>query len=123
MGTEHLKNAELRQKLIQGLNALDSQLRINNHPESSHLPHAVSVSFSKHRIVELQNNLSHLGFSSGSACSSGEMSGSPVLKAVGLSDEIAQRTIRLSLGRWTTESDVVEVLQSFSTAFELADQK
>lgn len=53
-----------------------------------------------------QLNLAGIGISSGSACHSGKLSPSPILKAMGYSDAVALGSIRLTLGRDTTEADV-----------------
>lgn len=51
-------------------------------------------------------SLRDLAISSGSACNSASMSPSYVLKAVGLSDETAQASLRISLGRYTTADEI-----------------
>lgn len=53
-----------------------------------------------------QLNLAGIGISAGSACHSGKLSPSPILLAMGYSDQIALGGIRLTLGRDTTEADV-----------------
>lgn len=63
----------------------------------------------------------HLGASSSSACSTGSSSVSHVLSSIGLSAEEAARTLRLSFGRFTTESELKEAVLRLSQA--LASQK
>jgi cysteine desulfurase len=53
--------------------------------------------------------------STGSACGSGNKSASPVLKAIGLSDDDAACCIRLSLGRFTTEDDINHLVSTLSS--------
>lgn len=53
-----------------------------------------------------QMNLAGIGISAGSACNSGKLMPSPILKAMGYSDRAAKSGIRFSLGRYTTEADV-----------------
>lgn len=53
-----------------------------------------------------QLNLAGIGISSGSACSSGKLTPSPILLAMGYSEKNAVGGIRLSLGRETTEADI-----------------
>ena len=58
------------------------------------------------RLLVRQLNLAGIGISAGSACHSGKLSPSPVLKAMGYGDRDALAGIRLSLGRQTTEADI-----------------
>lgn len=53
-----------------------------------------------------QMNLAGIGISAGSACNSGKITPSPILKAMGLSDRAAKSGIRLTLGRLTEEADI-----------------
>ena len=58
------------------------------------------------RTIVRQLNLAGIGISAGSACSSGKLSPSPVLLAMGYSEQEAIRGIRLTLGRDTTPADI-----------------
>lgn len=111
MLAENQKYGRLRKILLDGLTEIFPGLIINTHPEQ-HLPHALSLVIPWQKQV-ISNSLSNLAISSGSACTSGEMSGSPILKAIGLSEEQAQSTKRISIGRWTTEDDIADILSSF----------
>lgn len=51
--------------------------------------------------------------SSGSACTSGSLEPSHVLSAIGLPPEVAAGTVRLTLGRWNTETEVYYLLEIF----------
>ncbi|MGF1522863.1 MAG: cysteine desulfurase family protein [Leptolyngbyaceae cyanobacterium] len=53
-----------------------------------------------------QMNLAGIGISAGSACHSGKLNPSPILKAMGYSDRVAKCGIRLTLGRHTTTADI-----------------
>ncbi len=55
----------------------------------------------------MQMDLSGFAISAGSACSSGKLRASPVLRAMGYDEEVAKGAIRVSLGRETTEEDVL----------------
>jgi cysteine desulfurase len=76
------------------------------------LPHHVSFSVIgggktvTGKTLVRQLNLAGIGISAGSACHSGKLSPSPILKAMGYSDAVALGSIRLTLGRDTTEADV-----------------
>ncbi|MFK8182965.1 MAG: cysteine desulfurase family protein [Phormidesmis sp.] len=58
------------------------------------------------KAIVRQMNLAGIGISAGSACHSGKLSPSPILKAMGYSDIEAKSGIRLTLGRHTTQADV-----------------
>ncbi len=75
------------------------------------LPHHVSFCLPQTKGVsgkELvrQMNLAGIGISAGAACSSGKITASPILTAIGWSDEIAKTGIRLTLGHGTTVEDI-----------------
>lgn len=80
-------------------------------------PVNLSLVFNKSADLVLPQ-LSKIAFSLGSACSTTEMTSSHVLKAIGLSDRQAQSTIRLSIGRWTTENDIQQAAQVLINAFK-----
>jgi cysteine desulfurase len=56
--------------------------------------------------------------SSGSACTSASLEPSYVLKALGIGDELAHSSLRLSLGRWTTEEEVDYASEKIKNAVE-----
>lgn len=60
--------------------------------------------------------LPNLAFSSTSACSSGREEPSHVLKALGVSRDLARNTLRLSIGRYTKESDILIAIQQITDA-------
>ncbi|MEL6469673.1 MAG: cysteine desulfurase family protein [Cyanobacteria bacterium J06623_4] len=74
------------------------------------LPHHVSFCLPRGEVtgktLVRQMNLAGIGISAGSACHSGQLSPSPILKAIGYDDAAAKSGIRLTLGRQTTEADV-----------------
>ena len=59
--------------------------------------------------------LHELALSTSSACTSASVQPSYVLKELGLSDDLAQSTIRLSLGRFTQEEDIDKTINVIST--------
>ena len=63
-------------------------------------------------------SLKDFAVSSGSACTSATLEPSYVLRALGLSDELAHSSIRFSLGRYTTEEDVDHAIAEMRTAVE-----
>ena len=72
----------------------------------SHLANILSITIDDIDNEALIASCPDLAFSAGSACSSSTMAPSHVLQAIGLSGEQANSTIRLSLGRFTTEADI-----------------
>jgi cysteine desulfurase len=56
--------------------------------------------------------------SSGSACTSASLEPSYVLKSLGVGDELAHSSLRLSLGRWTTEEEVDFAIEQIAKAVE-----
>ncbi|MDZ4698591.1 MAG: cysteine desulfurase family protein [Rhodothermales bacterium] len=70
------------------------------------LAHVSNLTFPGVRSANLVAELRDLALSTGSACSSGTGNPSHVLKAMGLSDEAAYATLRISLGRFTTPEEV-----------------
>jgi cysteine desulfurase len=59
-----------------------------------------------------------IAVSTGSACSSGSLEPSPVIRALGRNDELARGAIRFSFGRFNTEDDVTRVLEALPVAVE-----
>ena len=97
--------AALRDRLERGLLAIGGA-RVNGSREHR-LPQVTNISFP---FVDGEALLAGLGkdiaLSSGSACTSASMEPSYVLKALGLDDELAHSSLRLGLGRFTTEEEV-----------------
>jgi cysteine desulfurase len=80
-------------------------LRING--DSGHrLPGNLNLSFPGLTAPELIEACSSIAISTGSACTSATVEPSYVLRALGLSDDLANASIRLGLGRFTTAADV-----------------
>ena len=103
---------ELRDRLIQGVQERIERVHLNGHP-TIRLPNNVNFSFDG---VEGEPILLGLDFagtaaSSGSACTSGALEPSHVLLALGLPADLAQASLRLTLGRDNTQEDVEHVLR------------
>jgi len=84
------------------------------------LPHLSNISF---RFVEGEGLLINLDMqgvavSTGSACSSGSLEPSPVIRALGRNDELARGSIRFSLGKDTTDEDIDHVLEVLPRAVD-----
>ena len=108
MPAETVRLIHLRDRLFSLLADVDA-LEPTGHPRHR-LPHHVSFCLPYENItgkaLVRQMNLAGIGISAGSACHSGQLSPSPILKAMGYSDKAAKSGIRLTLGRQTTEADI-----------------
>jgi cysteine desulfurase len=92
------------------------RLHLNGHPENR-LPNTLNVSFLGYNGHEVLNALSEVAASTGSACHSGSTSISPVLKAMGVSDDIGRGAVRFSLGRYSTKKEVDVVVEKLKKYF------
>ena len=104
MDSERHRLTALRDRLWQGVSKLGGVL-LNGHRESR-IPGILNVSFEGVEGESLLFALRELAVSSGSACTSASREASYVLRALGRSDQLAQSSIRFSLGRYTTEEEV-----------------
>jgi cysteine desulfurase len=99
------KMRRLRDNLERELLRID-EVSING-TRDHRLPHVTNMSFRGAEAESLLMALSKdVAASSGSACMSASMEPSYVLKALGLSDEMARSSLRFSLGRYTTEEEI-----------------
>ncbi|MBX3056379.1 MAG: aminotransferase class V-fold PLP-dependent enzyme [Anaerolineae bacterium] len=99
----------LKRQLMQRLKEIKPDCVINSpEMESECLPNTLSVTFPGVENAGLMGMLDYRGIavSAGSACSTGEDTPSHVLKAIGLSDQAARETIRMSLGQGTSAGDI-----------------
>ena len=96
----------LSQRLYDKLAAAIDGLALNGHPELR-LPNTLSVRFPRVAGRAVLNAAPEIAASTGSACHEGmEDQPSDVVKAMGVPDDLARGTVRLSLGRETTDQDV-----------------
>jgi len=112
MRTEAERVRRLRDRLEEGILARVPDMRINGHPVSR-LPNTSNLSFLNVESDSLLFNLDLAGIaaSSGSACSSGALKTSHVLKAMGVAAGTSVGNIRFSLGLDNREEDVDHVLE------------
>ncbi len=80
-------------------------VQVNGHPEKR-LPNLTNISFGFVEGESLMMACKDIAMSSGSACTSASLEPSYVLKGLGIGDDLAHSSLRLSLGRWTTEEEV-----------------
>ncbi|MCL4268834.1 MAG: aminotransferase class V-fold PLP-dependent enzyme [Anaerolineales bacterium] len=104
----------LKRRLIQRLKEIKPDCVINSpEADSECLPNTLSITFPGVENSGLMGMLDYRGIavSAGSACSTGEDTPSHVLKAIGLSDQAARETIRISLGHDTSARDIQYMTQ------------
>jgi len=107
--TEMEKDAQrlfaLRNRLEQGITSQLDNCAINGH-QDQRLPHIANISFGFVEGESLMMAVKEIACSSGSACTSASLEPSYVLKGLGVGDELAHSSLRLSLGKWTTTEQV-----------------
>jgi len=110
MATELPRIRALHQRLLNGLSGIE-QVFINGHP-TQRVPHNLNMSFNYVEGESLIMGIKGLAVSSGSACTSASLEPSYVLRALGRSDELAHSSLRMTIGRWTTEAEIDYAVQT-----------
>jgi cysteine desulfurase len=108
--------AGLRERLWQSL-ATQAGVTLNGHP-TQRAPGILSVTIDGVEGESLLYALPGLAVASGSACATTSAEPSYVLRALGRSDRLAQSSLRLSLGRYTTADDIEQAVQAIAAAVE-----
>jgi len=127
MAQDNAKARTLSQRLMNGLKDIE-QVFVNGHPEHR-VPHNLNMSFNFVEGESLIMGIKGLAVSSGSACTSASLEPSYVLRALGRSDELAHSSLRMTIGRFTTEEEIdyaiatirqnVEKLRDLSPLWEM----
>jgi cysteine desulfurase len=110
MQTENERILSLREKLHAGLAQKLDQLHLNGHP-TERLPGNLNISFAFVEGEALMMGIKDIAVSSGSACTSASLEPSYVLKAIGVTEDLAHTSIRFGLGRFTTEEEINFVIE------------
>lgn len=107
MEPEARRQAELRDELFSRLSEGLDDITLNGHP-TSRLPGNLNVTFHgvEGEALLVALDLEGIAVSSGSACSSGSTKPSHVLTAIGLTEQEAHSTLRITLGRGNTKGDI-----------------
>lgn len=113
MDKENTEVRKLRDDLENGLKAAIPGVKINGE-SSPRLPNTISIAIDGVEADAILVNLDREGIcaSSGSACTTGSLEPSHVLKAMGLSDEAAKGSIRLSLSIYNQRKDIDQALEA-----------
>ena len=104
MGAERERIRALQQRLYTGLKGIE-QVFVNGDLERR-VPHNLNLSFNYVEGESLIMGVKGLAVSSGSACTSASLEPSYVLRALGRSDELAHSSLRMTIGRFTTEEEI-----------------
>jgi cysteine desulfurase len=104
MGTESERIRMLQRRLLNGISTIE-QVYINGDLERR-VPHNVNASFNFVEGESLIMGVKGIAVSSGSACTSASLEPSYVLRALGRSDELAHSSLRMTIGRFTTEQEI-----------------
>jgi cysteine desulfurase len=104
MGTESERIRALHNRLLKGLSGIE-QTFINGDLEQR-VPHNLNISFNYVEGESLIMGVKGIAVSSGSACTSASLEPSYVLRALGRSDELAHSSLRMTIGRFTTEEEI-----------------
>ena len=131
MAEEARRLNDLRSKLQAGLYERLEDVSLNGHP-TERLPGNLNVSFAYVEGESLLMGISDVAVSSGSACTSATLEPSYVIRALGVSEELAHSSIRFGLGRFNTEEEVdfvtkrvareVNRLREMSPLYEMAKE-
>jgi len=104
MAQDNAKARVLRDRLMNGLSDME-QVFLNGHP-TQRVAQNINMSFNFVEGESLIMGIKGLAVSSGSACTSASLEPSYVLRALGRSDELAHSSLRMTIGRWTTEEEI-----------------
>ena len=105
MPQESCHIAGLRNRLHEKIKAGVDEVFVNGSVEQR-LPGNLNLSFAGVDGEELMTAIDDVAVSSGAACTSAHIEPSYVLKALGISDELAQSSIRFGIGRFNTEAEI-----------------
>lgn len=116
MAAENERLRMLRDRLWEGIKDME-EVYLNGDPEHR-VAGNLNVSFAFVEGESLMMSLKDIAISSGSACTSASLEPSYVLRALGRKDELAHSSLRLSLGRFTTEEEVDYAVEQIRTAVQ-----
>ncbi len=109
METENEKLTKLKNTFLEGIRSKCDEIYLNG-SEEKRVPGNLNLSFAYIEGESLMMGIKNLAVSSGSACTSASLEPSYVLKALGVEEELAHTSLRIGLGRFTTEEDVKQAV-------------
>ena len=112
MDNETKEQIRLRDKMIKEIPQIIPEVKLNGHP-SVRLPNNVnfSIKYIEGESILLSLDMLGIALSTGSACTSSSLEPSHVLLAIGLDHATAHGSLRITMGRWTKESDIDYLLE------------
>ena len=113
MGVDSERVRMLQKRLLDGISTIE-QVFINGDLERR-VPHNINASFNYVEGESLIMGVKGLAVSSGSACTSASLEPSYVLRALGRSDELAHSSLRMTIGRFTTEKEIDYAVDTLQT--------
>jgi len=116
MAQDIAKARTLQQRLLDGLKDIE-QVFVNG-DMTQRVPHYLNISFNYVEGESLIMGIKGLAVSSGSACTSASLEPSYVLRALGRSDELAHSSLRMTIGRFTTEEEIDYAIGTIRTNVE-----
>ena len=116
MAADAARIATLRDRLLAGLRAATPGLTLNGSWDHR-IPGNLNLTFPAGTAAALMQAMPELCVSTGSACSSAAVEPSYVLRALGLSDEAAARTLRVGIGRFTSAAEIDAACALFAAAY------
>ncbi|MBL6614673.1 MAG: IscS subfamily cysteine desulfurase [Reyranella sp.] len=131
MDEEAKRLTKLQQRMLKGLQDRLPEIFVNGDLEHR-IPGNLNISFAYVEGESLMMGIKNLAVSSGSACTSASLEPSYVLRALGVDEELAHTSLRIGLGRFTTEHEVdtavdelvrhVKKLREMSPLWEMAQE-
>jgi cysteine desulfurase len=117
LDTERVRLTRLRDRFITGLRGGIGEIKLNGH-ETERLSNNINFTIPGISAATLMMNMKDIACSSGSACSSAYPEPSHVLHALGTPDADIRSTIRIGLGRFTTDEEIEYGIQRITGAVE-----
>ena len=111
MVQENQRLQMLKDRLMNGINSVCKDVYLNGSKEKR-IPGNLNLSFAYVEGESLMMGIKDLAVSSGSACTSASLEPSYVLRALGVEEELAHTSLRIGLGRFTTEKDVDKAVEN-----------
>ena len=113
--TENQRLIALRDRFFKKINSVLSDVYLNGDFEKR-IPGNLNLSFAYVEGEGLMMGIKNLAVSSGSACTSESLEPSYVLRALGVSEDLAHTSLRMGFGRFTTQADIDEAADSIIEA-------